>query len=186
MTYKWTSGEGVWQYSYEVLGEELVEGVATWKVRVQFANEEMQNLTIWVSQVDGVVKQAEVGGTRITGEMLKSFQAMLGALMVPFTAFGGYSWAWQEYWKVPSDVGVVTYQGSQTQTFGITTLTVDKFKFVPNPLYEPAKDTNYVEWGFAKMGDLGIATHFKVENKKGEVFAFDLVSVTLAPSVLSG
>jgi len=186
MTYRWTSDAEVWRYSYEVLNEETVEGVATWKIKIEFANEETQNFTIWVSQVDGVAKQAEFDGTTVTGEMLKSFQAMLGALMLPLTVFGGYNWAWREYWNLPSDVGVVTYEGSQPQTFGPTTLTVDRFKFVPNPLYEPAKDMNYVEWNFAKTGNLGIATHFKGENKEGEVFAFDLVSVTLAPAVLSG
>jgi len=186
MTYRWTSDAEVWSYSYEVLGEETVEGVPTWKVKVQYANEETQDFTVWISQIDGAVKQAEVGGSTVTGEMAGYMQGMLGLLMVPFATFGGYGWAWQEYWKVSSEVGVVTYQGSETKSFGPTTLAVEKFRFDPNPLYEPAKDTKYVEWVFAKIGNFGFATHFKAENKKGEVFTFDLVSVTLAPGVLSG
>ena len=186
MTYQWTSDAEVWRYSYEVLGEETVEGVGTWKVKVQFTNEETQDFTVWISQIDGAVKQAEVGGSTVTGEMAGYMEGTLGVLMVPFVAFGGYGWAWQEYWRVPSDIGIVTYQGSETESLGPTSLTVEKFRFDPNPLYEAAKDTKYVEWGFAKLDDLGIATHWKVENKKGEVLIFDLVSVTLAPSVLSG
>ena len=116
----------------------------------------------------------------MTGEMAKNFEGMVGFLVVPFTTVGGYDWAWHEYWNLPANVGVVTYQERQTQSFGPTALTVEKFRFDPNPAYEPAKDMKYVEWGFAKLDSLGIATHFKVENKNGEVFAFDLVSLTRA------
>lgn len=178
MRYQWTSAEDVARYSFEVLGEESIGGVATWKVKVQFTNDDTQEFTVWISQVDGVIQQVETDGNILTGEMAKNFQAMVALLMLPFVSFEGYSWAWQEYWKLSSDVGVVTYQGSQTQSFGPTTLSVQKFRFEPNPLYEPAQDVKYVEWGFAQLDSIGVVTHFKVEENTGEVFRFDLVSVT--------
>ncbi len=178
MRYQWTSAEDVARYSYEVLGEESIGGVATWKVNVQFTNDDTQEFTVWISQVDGVIKQVETDGNILTGEMAKNFQAMVAVLMLPFVSFEGYGWAWQEYWKLPSDVGVVTYQGSRTQSFGPTTLSVQKFRFEPNPAYEPAQNVKYVEWGFAQLDSIGVVTHFKVEEKTGEVFRFDLVSVT--------
>lgn len=178
MRYQWTSAEDVARYSYEVLGEESIGAVVTWKVKVQFTNDDTQEFTVWISQVDGVIQQAEVNGDILTGEMAKNFQAMVALLMLPFLSFEGYSWAWQEYWKLPGNVGVVTYQGSQTQSFGPTTLSVQKFRFEPNPAYEPAQNVKYVEWGFAQLDSIGVATHFKVEEKTGEVFRFDLVSVT--------
>jgi len=149
-------------------------------VKVSFANGETQDLTVWVSQVDGSVVQVEMDGEIMTGEMAKSFEGMVGLLVMPFTTVGGYDWAWHEYWNLAASVGVVTYQGSQMQSFGPTTLIVEMFRFDPNPAYEPAKDMKYVEWGFAKLDSLGIATRFKVEMKSGEVFTFELVRVTLA------
>ena len=62
-------------FGYEVVGEETINDIPTWKVESKFGESgEEETYTIWAAKSDGVIQQAEIEGEMFTG----TIASMLG------------------------------------------------------------------------------------------------------------
>ncbi|MEM3649015.1 MAG: CARDB domain-containing protein [Thermoproteota archaeon] len=165
---------------FRVLGEDKVGGEDTWKVEWSSAQkgEEAEIVNLWISKSTGKCLQAEVRGTMYTGGIAEMMTYALFALW--FTWIG----AWQEAWK-PETVyyyweagyGRLFFQGSETRTFGPTSLLVYKYRW-EGYVNAPETFRGAVEWWFAPVSFGVLLVHFRVESD-GEWWQVDLSSIEL-------
>lgn len=167
---------------FKVLGEDTVGGEATWKVEwkgVNVAKGEEQSVTLWISKSTGKCLQAEVGGTIYTGGIAEM-------MITPILFEIWFAWigAWQEAWK-PETVyyyweagyGRLFFQGSETRTFGPTSLLVYKYRW-EGYVNAPKTFRGTVEWWFAPVSFGTLLVHFRVETDV-EWWQVDLSSIEL-------
>ncbi|MEM2437443.1 MAG: hypothetical protein QXN75_05710, partial [Thermoproteota archaeon] len=170
-----------WWIGFRTLGEDTVGGETTWKVELKYAEEgeEEATMTLWISKSTGKCLQAEVGGTIYTGGIAEM-------MITPILFEIWFAWigAWQEAWK-PETVyyyweagyGRLFFQGSETRTFGPTSLLVYKYRW-EGYVNAPKTFRGAVEWWFAPVSFGTLLVHFRVETDV-EWWQVDLSSIEL-------
>ena len=180
MTYRFEDSNGSYvNIGYEVLGTEEVDGTACWKIRIttESSDGEPESYTIWVSQQDYLTLQLELSdGTIVKGPMIAGlWPALLASIMWPFQ----WVWSapralWQQYYH-----GGLVYLGTEVVTYGETTLTVYKYKWVPPP--SAPREIEFIEVWIAELPNgYGIVTKFHVQNVDGSWGEYRLISIKLA------
>ncbi len=120
----YTSDDETGHFSYNVLGEETVDGNPAWKIEATFGEyEDEQSLTIWVDKNTGRTIKADIEGQTFTGSLAEVYgNATLGFFTGFIYAYWN-QWTYQEILEYRgTEYGTVTPLGSKTQTFGPTPL----------------------------------------------------------------
>jgi len=183
--YRFSSSEGnPAEIGLRVLGEETIGRESTWKVEIEAEEEgETTNIaTLWISKSTGKCLQAKVDGEIYTGGMA---ELMGSSLLLLWAAWVG---TWQESWDLPTFYGWVElgwgragFLGSETKTFGSTSLMVYKFAWEAYPNAPQNAPEGYAEIWFAPVsfGTL-LAYLYTGSSDRTEWVKIELLSIELA------
>jgi len=178
----WYTTEPV-EYSHKVVGEEVVEGVACWRVQVRAPTEPGKpptEATYWFSKETGECVQAMVDG-----EMFRGFNAEgkalkhFGLILLCFTH--------QEKVYIPfaelahAYAPGFTHTGTERITYGPTTLTVEKYK-VSLPPGEMTSPPEYIEFWIAPIDGENVFVMEYVYFSPAKWGKYELLSVALTPA----
>jgi len=169
---------GTW--GYEIIDEEEVDGIPSWKVESSFGEEgDKESYVTWVSKVDGAILKVEVEGNVITGVMA----SMLGNVTFSFWYAMVYSywtaWNYEELKDMP-EYGTLSYLGSSQEMYGPTSLTVFKYKFEGIPT-APDIYGYTVEFWLAPTQFGGITTYLYLQSNTDvdEWFSLEIKHIEL-------
>ena len=112
-------------FSYELIGEELIEGSQAWKLNITMGDVwDLEDLTLWVDKASGDSVKIYQDGETYTGMMANMTGSMILLMFNVFTnLLAGYSYETMESFE-SSAYGTVTRLGTETHTYGPTTLTI--------------------------------------------------------------
>jgi len=74
--------------------------------------------------------------------------------------------------------GTVQYLGSEPRTYGETSLTVNKYRFVPGTAWYET-DLDQLDYSLASVDAYALMTYFKYTLKNGEWGSFELLAIKL-------
>ncbi|MEM4454994.1 MAG: CARDB domain-containing protein [Thermofilaceae archaeon] len=179
------------EMGFQVLGEETVQGEATWKVKLEVypKGKEATVATLWVSKSTGKCLQVELKGEVHTGAVAELFWSQL--LVIWMTYIGTHTRTWEFavlYNLAEGGYGRVTFLGFELRTVGPTQLLVYKWKWegyssAPEPFRRVA------EYWFAptSFGNIVVKLYLESSDRQRwldiELLSIELVSPQPRPNI---
>jgi hypothetical protein len=172
--------ENIVSFNYEIVGEEQIDNIPTWKVEVKFGEEgDETEYTLWVSKSTGETLKAEIEGNVFTG----AYAGMFGNSTLVFWLAMTYNywtfWDYSTIQKLPSEYGIITFLGTDQRSYGPTSLFLYKYRF-DGRLAAPEVYRFIVENWIAPTQFGGISAYVYVESiDEQEWFKWELISIEL-------
>jgi|GEM_PF-5238730 hypothetical protein len=180
--YRWTLYEGgetsIGVITFDDLGDETVNGYLCRKFNLLIeSNGDINEISGWVLKSDWTtLKKLIYDGTPVPEEYLSMYAGLIESVVfLPYVTFFGWNIDWTQ---VTSEIGTLTSIGSESRIYGETTLTVYKWRFTPNPIYEPLKDVSSIEVWQGQIGSYYLLTYFDETKKDGDYTRFELLEFT--------
>ena len=163
---------------FEDLGDEMVESFNCRKLSLSISDTDTNIINVWVLKEDWTtIKKLEMDGEEVPNEFIISYGSFIWfSLAMPYQLFFTLDISWEE---VNSEVGILTKLSSGVIYYSDTALTVDKWQFIPNSLYQPLQELESVEIWQGRTGDYSIVSFFKVTQKNGDHVEFTLLELSL-------
>jgi hypothetical protein len=168
------------RFGYEITGEEIINGQSTWKIEfvIGFGGNESLS-TFWVSQDTGQAIKAEIDGEILEGFFVGSMANMTFWLMSAMTFTLWQEWDPDYISSEVLDYGEYTFLGSGQETYGPTTLSLEKYRYTG--IVTAPEDYRYTfEIWTAETKFGSITTYWKAESLfESEWIEMELISIEL-------
>lgn len=164
--------------TFDDLGDDTVDGYLCRKFSISIiSDDDTQEITAWILKSDWTtLKKLMFNGELVPEEYLPYYDYIESLVLWPFATFN----AWNIYWEqVPPAIGNLKYMGSENRVYGEITLAINKWRFTPNPAYEPLEDISKIDLWQGQVGSYHLFTYLDATEKDGDYFRFELLELTL-------
>lgn len=158
-------------------GDEIVNGKEARVIEYTFDSDgEKHSFTVWILKENWrTVVKAIMDGKEVEEYMLPYIEYQSEWLWYPFVYISSYEYIWTGSTFVGNLELVATTQVS----YGETTLKVNKYKFTPNPNFEPLKDLEKMEFDVAQLVEnINLMTYYKLTFKDGSYHSYAVEELT--------
>ncbi|MEM2941370.1 MAG: hypothetical protein QW304_07480 [Thermoproteota archaeon] len=174
-----SSGGDSGEIGFRILGDDSVDGEATWRVEWKYAEDtlEPQTLVLWISKSTGEFLKAEFEGETYTGDLARFYGGgMLNAWSAWVASREDYLDFDTERRGAEAGYGRFISLGSEVQTFGPTRLLVYKYRWEGYADAPPAWH-GIAEYWYAPVSFGNIIVRIYFESEEGDQTEYVLLSI---------
>ncbi len=161
-------------------GDDVVDGFYCREFSIVIESDgdtpETTEITMWVDKSDWTtVRRLIIDDYEVPEEHLPMYHYIRITIFWPFTYFFGWEIDWAEF---ASEVGTLQDMGWAVIHYPPSTLHIHKWRFIPNPLYDPFEELETIDVWLGQVGSYYILTYFKVTDDDSDYVKFELLELT--------